>query len=167
MTEGNLPTSLDEEFLPLPYFGWDERPPSVPLDADECATAIHIAHGELERASALLKVPLHRLTRFVRHSPRLQRVLDESLQHVLIRAASVAIDTLFDPGADARRREWASSKVLSSRLARGHPLSPASDDGPTVTVNQAREIIFRWKAPGNDTQTIDSSYEVSNDAANE
>jgi hypothetical protein len=139
----------DAEFVPLPYYPWDERPHTVPLDPDECATAIHVAHGSLPKAAALLRIPLIRLSRAIRAHPRLQRVLDESFQLALHRAAAVPIDTLFDEAADARRLEWASTKVLQSRLAQGHPLSPAppsTAQSASLTLNQPnRSITFRWR----------------------
>lgn len=141
-------TDNSSEYLPLPYYPWDERPGTLPIDYDEAATAIHLGKGDLLSAAGLLKVPLHRLTRLIRQSPRLQRVQDEALQHTLIRAASIPIQTLFDPGADARRLEWASTKILQSRLAAGHPLSPApaSSQASSLTVSpQARTITFRWR----------------------
>ena len=35
-------SETDREFLPLPYFPYDERPVTVPLDVEECATALYI-----------------------------------------------------------------------------------------------------------------------------
>jgi hypothetical protein len=138
------------EFTPLPYFPWDQRPDTVPLDADECATAIHLAHGDAHIAAQLLKVPTIRLNRMLRANPRLQRILTESLEVALAAAASLPIQTLFDPAADRRSREWASTKLLQSRLAIGHPLSPApptSAQTASLTVNaQTKTITYRWKS---------------------
>jgi hypothetical protein len=141
-----MDSDLDREFLPLPYYPFDQRPDTLPLDADEAATAIHLSRGDLDAAAALLKTPTHVLNRLVKRSPRLQAVLAESFELTLIKAASIPIRTLFDPDADARRLEWASSKVLSSRLASGHPLSPAPAGSSTsMTVNQDnREITIHW-----------------------
>jgi hypothetical protein len=153
LVDPNDAQSNDDEFVPLPYYPWDERPSTLAIDFDEAATAIHLAHGELQKAAALLKSPLHRLTRLVKASPRLQRIQQESFEHALIKAVAVPIDTLFSPDADQRAKEWASTKVLQSRLAMGHPLSPAppSSAATALTVNtQSREIIFRWKSPASD-----------------
>jgi hypothetical protein len=73
---GPMPTreySVDE-FVQLPYCGWDSRPETLPLDVEECATALYLAHGALNRAAELLKVSPARLNRVVRRSPRLQRL---------------------------------------------------------------------------------------------
>ena len=62
------------EFLPLPYFGWLERPLSLPLDVEECATAIYLAHGDINKAAARLKITPAKLNRVVHASPRLMRL---------------------------------------------------------------------------------------------
>ena len=62
------------EFEPLPFYPFDERSLSLPLDVEECATALYLAHGALNRAAELLKVSPARLNRVVRRSPRLQRL---------------------------------------------------------------------------------------------
>jgi hypothetical protein len=140
--------SNDDEFLPLPSYHWDERPASLPLTHDEAATAIHLDHGDLEAAATRLKVPLIRLTRLVRSSPRLKVILQESLEQVLARAVHTPIQTLFDPAANQRAKEWASSLVLKSRLAQDHPLAPAPPgaQAASLTVNpQTRSVTFRWR----------------------
>jgi hypothetical protein len=65
-----------DEFVPLPYFPWLSRPETLPLDADEAATALYLAKGNPAAAAALLKVSPARLNRVVRRSPRLQRLVD-------------------------------------------------------------------------------------------
>ena len=135
----------DQEFVPLPFYPWDERPPTVPLDQDECATAIHLAHGDIPAAAFLLKIPPVRLHRLLRGSPRLQRVLEESFALTLYRAVAVPIRTLHDPNADNRRLEWASTQVLKSRLAAGHPFSPAP--ASSLLSNNAPaggKVIISW-----------------------
>jgi hypothetical protein len=66
-----------DEFLPLPYFPWLSRPETLPLDVEEAATAIYLAHGDIGAAAGLLKVTLAKLSRFVRRCPRLQRLRDD------------------------------------------------------------------------------------------
>jgi hypothetical protein len=153
----------DREFVPLPFYPFDQRPDAMPLDPDEGATAIHLANGDIAQAAALLKVPIIRLNRLIRGHPRLKRVLDESLGVVLAKAASVPIQTLFDPAADARRLEWAATKVLQSRLAIGHPLSPAppSTTAASLTLDQPnRSITFRWRTDADDLKPDDDDSAV-------
>jgi hypothetical protein len=149
---------LEAEFAPLPFYPWDERPSTLPIDQDEAATAIHLGHN-LPKAAALLKVPEFRLRRLVNQSPRLTRILEESFGLALDRAVAVPIDTLFDPNSDQRAKEWASTKLLQSRLAIGHPLSPAP---PSSTQSNAQvqvtptKITFRWRTDADDLPSDDA-----------
>ena len=65
------------EFEPLPFYPFDERSLSLPLDVEEAATAIYLARGDIGAAAALLKVTPARLNRVVRGSLRLQRLRDD------------------------------------------------------------------------------------------
>ena len=136
------------EFIPLPHYSWDIRPSTIPLDYDECATALALANGDEFQASQLLKVPLVRFRRSARLHPRLIPLLAELQAAVVARAASIPISTLFDPSADARRLEWASTKILASRAAASHPFSPApaATTASSLTLSQgARTITYRWR----------------------
>jgi hypothetical protein len=152
LVDPNTHPEHDQEFEPLPFYPWDERPPTLPIDQEEAATAIHLSHT-LPGAALLLKVPEFRLSRLVRASPRLQRILDESFHLALNRAVAVPIDTLFNPTADQRAKEWASKLLLSSRLAQGHPLSPApqasAQSNATLQVTPTK-ITFRWRTDADD-----------------
>ena len=66
-----------DEFVQLPYFGWDSRPETLPLDVEECATAIYLAKGDIRVAAARLKVTVAKLNRLVRKCPRLVRLRDD------------------------------------------------------------------------------------------
>jgi hypothetical protein len=136
----------DAEFIPLPYYPWVSRPLTFPLDADECATAIHLAKGHVPAAAALLKVPEYKLDRFIRHHPVLQRIQAEEAGLEVHKAAWEYSKALDDPSD--RRREWAASKIMASKAAQSHPFSPApagSQTNSNVTINQeSREIIIHW-----------------------
>jgi hypothetical protein len=148
----------DEEFIPLPFYPWDSRPPSLPLDPDECATAIHIAQGDLPAAANLLKVPLHKLNRQIRNHPRLARVLQETNELTVARAASEYINALSSPSE--RRREWASTKIMASRAAAQHPFSPApaqpnAQSASLSLTDAGRTLTFRWRTDADDVPTIE------------
>jgi hypothetical protein len=152
LVDSNMLSEHDQEFLPLPFYPWTERPSTLPLDADECATAIHLAHGDLPAAASLLKVPIVRLNRSLRASPRLQRILAETTELTIARAAAEYIRALDAP--DDRRREWGASKLMASRAASGHPFSPAppqsAQSAASLTVNPNRSITFRWRTDADD-----------------
>jgi hypothetical protein len=65
-----------EEFVPLPWFPWETRPETYPLDDDEVATALYLANGDLKEAAALLKVTEKALRKPIRQTPRLQHLLE-------------------------------------------------------------------------------------------
>jgi hypothetical protein len=66
-----------DEFVPLPWYNWDARPDTVPLDLDECATALYLANGDIKAAAARLKITVAQLNRCIRKWPRLQRLIVE------------------------------------------------------------------------------------------
>jgi hypothetical protein len=66
-----------EEFAPLAFYPWDTRPLTVPLDVDECATALFLSRGDINAAAALLKVSATQFKKMVRRHPRLQRLRDD------------------------------------------------------------------------------------------
>ena len=149
----------DEEFAPLPFYPWDERPITVPLDDDEVATALHLAKGDVPAAAVLLKVGSHLVDRRLRRSPTLQRILSEAQSLVLHRAAAEYIRAL-DSDND-RRREWGAKNLLASRLAQGHPFSPAppltQQTNANLTVNTgSRTVTFRWRTDEDDAPIIDN-----------
>jgi hypothetical protein len=150
-------TDTDSEFTPLPYYSFDERPFTSPLDPDECATAIHLAEGNLDTAAALLKVSFTRLNRVLRHSPRLQRIQADERDRNVARAEGEYIKALSAP--DDRRREWGASKILASRAAMGHPFSPApaaSAVSSSMSVSsEARTITFRWRTEADALPPLD------------
>jgi hypothetical protein len=134
----------DEEFLPLPYFPWDERPATSLLDVEECATALYLEGGHLARAASRLKIDELRLKRFIKRHPRLVRLQDELYGVYVDRAAGRVIDAL---SADDTRVQWAAAlKILSTKAAASHPFSPNGDGSPSLTINNDnREIVFKWR----------------------
>jgi hypothetical protein len=64
-----------DEFLPLPFFPWIERPQSIPLDVEEAATALFLENGDVGRAAERLRMTVGQLNRVIRKSPRLQRLI--------------------------------------------------------------------------------------------
>jgi hypothetical protein len=63
-----------EEFFPLPWFPWESRPETLPLDQEEVATALFLKNGDINRAAERLRVTPARLNKCIRKSPRLIRL---------------------------------------------------------------------------------------------
>ena len=69
------PPPCDEEFAPLAWYPWDSRPESYELSEDECATALYLSKGRLDKAANLLKVDERRLKKGIRRHRSLQVLL--------------------------------------------------------------------------------------------
>lgn len=63
------------EFIRLPYYPWLSRPESLELDPDECATALFLDHGRIDKAAQQLKVEPRRLRKAIRRYARLRLLL--------------------------------------------------------------------------------------------
>lgn len=136
----------DREFIPLPFYPWEERPDTVPLELEECETAIHLAQGHLPKAAELLKTALYKLNRMIVRHPRLQHIYTEAAQNLAHRAAGEIIDALDSP--NDRRREWAATKILSIKAVADHPFAPAPPQPTTQSIaltQDNRTITFRFR----------------------
>ena len=157
MSDGDR-SGVDGEFLPIPHYPWARRPPTTPLDPEECATALYLADGELEIAAQTLKVEPLRLIRVVKRSPRLSRLhaelvslLNDKVHHEYRRAFS---------DEDDRRREWAASKVSQTRQFQDHPLAPNTSSSPTIVglAGGPTRIVISWD-DGPESTTIEHSVD--------
>lgn len=157
LVDPNNTTEEPGEFVPLPFYPWDQRPAHLVLDADEVATAIHLSAGDLIAAAELLRVPLVRVARALKAHPRLQRVMDEATHCAVARAAAEYIRALSSP--NDRRREWGASQIMRSRAAQAHPFAPApagqTQSSTSVTVTP-RAITFRWRTDADDASQTDT-----------
>lgn len=133
---------LDEEFRPLPYFSWSVRPTHLALEVEECATALYLSDGVIERAAERLRVSPLRLVRSITRSARLSRLhaelaalLNDKVHQEYIRAFA---------DEDSRRREWASSKVAQSKQFQGHPLAPNAQNGAIAQLTGPTAITIHW-----------------------
>lgn len=79
--------------------------------------------GNICAAARELGVPGPDLRRLTWAQPSLLENALEEHELVVQRAMGVVIQALDSP--DPQRRQWASDKIMSSYLARGHPLAPA------------------------------------------
>lgn len=109
----------DHDLIPLPTMPWDQRPLELPLDIEECRTAIHRAEGNVSTAAELLKVPSKRLRAFVQSSPRLLSELKEFDERLIDTATSNVADALGDPEDSARRDSMTRFVLNSIGKARG------------------------------------------------
>jgi hypothetical protein len=64
-----------DEFEQLPYYPYDIRSESSPLDVEEIRTALFLSNGDLVATAGRLKVPLRRLKRAIRKDARVQLLI--------------------------------------------------------------------------------------------
>lgn len=105
----NVPAGLK----PLPTSPWDERPDEIPLDIEECRTALWISNGNVTEAAGRLKVPAHRLRRFVKNHPALSAVIEEYREGLKDAAEKNLYDALTDE-EDPGRRDSMTKFVLTN-----------------------------------------------------
>ena len=63
------------EFLPLPFFPFEELPHNTPIDLEDAATALVLSDGNVPAAAQRLRVTPARLQRAINKSPRLIRLM--------------------------------------------------------------------------------------------
>lgn len=150
--------ALPDDLLPLADFGWTERPASLPLDVEECRTALWLNGGDIPGAAARLRITPGRLRAYVNASPRLQRDQHEAQMLLVDRAKVVVREALNDVNNTARMDNMA-RYMLNSRFAEefGFAPRPAKINllpaGPMI-IGWANEAGFDNDA-GKDAMTIE------------
>ena len=135
---------LPQDLIALPTMPYDQRPVELPLDIEECRTAIWKARGNVSRAAEFLKVPSTRLRYFVQKSPYLTRELRESLEIHVDRAEEIVDEALNDEEDKARRDQMARF-VLGSQVARQRGWGNGTAQ-PGMKINNANGgmIVVQW-----------------------
>jgi hypothetical protein len=113
----------------MPY---DLRPTELPLDIEECRTALWRAEGNVTVAAQLLKVPSIRLRSFIKKSPYLSAELKEASEQIKDIAEAVIVEALTDSSDAARRDAMAKFYMLGPGKDRGYGSGGGT---PNVTVN--------------------------------
>ena len=132
-----------QDLIPLPTMPYDKRPTELPLDVEECRTAIWKAKGNISRASEYLKVPSTRLRTFVEKSPYLKRELRESLEIHVDRAEEIVDEALNDEEDKARRDQMARF-VLGSQVARQRGWGNGQAQPGMKIDNKGGTIVVQW-----------------------
>lgn len=122
----------------MPY---SERPSELPLDTEECRTAIWMAAGNITDAAKLLKITSIRLRAFVRKSPYLSAEIQEAQDRLVDIAESNVYNALTDE-LDPSRRDTMSRFVLSN--IGKHRGWGTGGTGVTVKNSAGGTIIVQW-----------------------
>jgi len=105
----NIPNDL----VALPTMPYNERPLELPLDVEECRTALWMANGNVTEAAKLLKTTSIRLRGFIKKSPYLSAEMQEAADRLVDIAESNVLDALTDD-QDPSRRDTMSRFVLTN-----------------------------------------------------
>ena len=137
MSEDNIPNDL----AALPSMPWLERPLELPLDIEECRTAIWMAAGNISEAAKILKTTSIRLRAFVKKSPYLSAEMQEAADRLVDIAEANVRDALTDE-LDPSRRDTMSRFVLTN-IGKSRGWGTGS---PTVNVKNSAggTIVVQW-----------------------
>ena len=149
---GHQDDNVPDDLVALPTMPYSERPTELPLDVEECRTAIWMCSGNISKAATILKVTSIRLRNFIKKSPYLTAELQESADRMVDIAEENVLDALTDE-LDPSRRDTMSRFVLTNiGKSRGWGSSPNS-----LNVKNAAggTIIVQW-ADGSTFSSDDS-----------
>jgi hypothetical protein len=123
----------------MPY---SERPLELPLDVEECRTAIWMAAGNISEAAQLLKITSIRLRAFVKKSPYLSSEMQEAADRLVDIAESNVLNALTDE-QDPSRRDTMSRFVLTN-IGKHRGWGSGSPGNVTVKNSAGGTIVVQW-----------------------
>lgn len=133
---------LPQDLVPLPTMPYEERPSELPLDIEECRTALWLNRGNISNAAAMLKVAPARLRKFVANSPRLSEETKEAQQQLVDIAEDNVYDALVDPEDKARRDTMSRFVIQQLGGDRGY----GNKAGPGVNINLPKgKVSIQWQ----------------------
>ena len=136
------PDSVPADLVALPTMPYSERPLELPLDTEECRTAIWMASGNITEAAKLLKITSIRLRNFVKKSPYLSAEMQEAADRLVDIAESNVLDALQDSN-DPSRRDTMSRFVLGN-IGKHRGWGSGSGAGVAIKNSANGTIIVQW-----------------------
>lgn len=152
MSEDHVPNDL----VALPTMPYSERPSELPLDIEECRTALWMARGNITDAAKLLKTTSIRLRNFVKKSPYLTAEMQEAADRLVDIAEANVLDALTDE-LDPSRRDTMSRFVLTN-IGKNRGWGTPSGAGLTLKNSAGGTVIVQWadgSAFGGEPNTIE------------
>lgn len=147
---------VPKDLVPLPTAPYDMRPDALPLNVEECRTALWRSRGNITKAAQLLKVPSRRLRDFVKKSPYLSEEAKEATEQLVDMAEDQIYDALND--ADDKGRADAAAKFVLMGPGRDRGYG----SGTKVTVNNSKggTVVVGWAdgtqfSPGEKAKVIE------------
>lgn len=131
------------DLVALPTMPYDVRPMELPLDIEECRTALWRAEGNVTIAAQLLKTTSMRLRSFIKKSPYLSAELKEASEQIKDLAEAVIVEALTDATDAARRDAMAKFYMLGPGKDRGYG---SGTNGPAININnkQGGTVQIAW-----------------------
>lgn len=133
-------SQIPEDLVPIPTQPWDTRPDALPLDTEECRTAIWMHQGNITNAAKHLKINPQRLRNYVKKSPYLSREMDEARETMLDKAEENIWDAL-ESDDDVRRDNM--TKFVYNTFGRVRGFGQGSTN-VKVDVNASGPISISW-----------------------
>jgi hypothetical protein len=135
---------LPSDLVTLPTTPYKERPAALPLEVEECRTAVWLAAGNIKEAAGLLKVPSARLRNFIKGSPYLQAEVQESKEIMVDIAESNVVEALSDKD-DVGRRDSMTRFVLQSQ-GRSRGWGTGANSGLNINAGGAKgRVVISWE----------------------
>jgi hypothetical protein len=132
---------LPGDLIPLPTRPWDIRPAEIPLDTEECRTALWMTRGNVTEAAAILKITSMRLRQFIDKSEYLKREQSEAKEQLLDKAEFNVYEALNDI-ADPGRKDSMTRFVLTNLgTSRGYGNGKA---GVNVNPTGKGRMVIMW-----------------------
>jgi len=138
MDEDSIPSDL----VALPTMPYSERPSDLPLNPEECRTALWMASGNVTEAAKLLKCTSIRLRNFVKKSAYLTAEMQEAADRLVDIAESNVLDALTDE-QDPSRRDTMSRFVLTN-IGKSKGWGSGNSVGVNVKNSSGGTIIVQW-----------------------
>lgn len=134
-------SELPEDLIPLPTMPYEKRPEALPLDIEECRTALWLCRGNISEAAKKLKVHPSRLRSFIRNSPRLTEEANEAREQLVDMAEDIAYEALTDPEDSSRRDTMARFVMSNLGKSRGYGNAASKVD---VNLGSKGSITISW-----------------------
>lgn len=150
-----MASNIPQDLIPLPTAPWPSRPDALPLDVEECRTALWRNRGNITKAAETLKVSAARLRKFVSNSPYLSAERDEASEQLKDIAEDIVYEALTD--TEDKGRQDAMAKFVLSGIGKdrgygsGGTKVSINTEGGTVIVGWADGTNFQ---PGDNAQVI-------------
>jgi hypothetical protein len=128
---------IPSDLTTLPTMPYAERPDDLPLDVEECRTAIWMTKGNITEAADILKISSARLRRFVRASVYLSREVEEATERLKDKAMKV-----IDEGLNDENERFTMARFVMTNLGgdRGFGTKAAKVASPA-----AGPIVYSWQ----------------------